>query len=677
MGLGAGQETWRGASSALRSAIDLASLAPDVGRCGVAVRRVAGGPLAVVGGEDWLADGDAAAALAATRSGDEPVALAAGRWGQQLRVPGYEAVAIVVDADDEDEPPALLPAIAAHLTALMSRDMGGARRSAYEALLEIGAQIQADEPQLDAVLASVVDTTRELLGTDVSWLAFVDEATSVVRVKVASGARTPEFLAMEVDLGTGIGGIAVDEARTVYVADHNDYGHDMPDAVHRALAAEGVVSVLCAPMAHRGVAIGALYAGSREPTRFAGDSAALLGALASQAAIAIANTRLYETLTESNRALQAAADVHRALTDASLAGAGLQELVDELSRILDRGVLLEQDVVEPTRISAVGEDGADEPAELAQDGVPVMAGGAQLGSLHALGDAPLDAGSLRVLERGATVMALELVKQQAAIDVEWRLRGELLEEILHGSSDLAGAAVRAERFGVDLTRPRCVVILEPKVAAQLPVLLDHLRRTATRRPSSDDLLIGRAGGRAVLAVAAGDDGDAPTQAARLRDRATRAGIVTRGAISAEGTDLRRAYDQAEAAMRFAASADATGLVDYSELGPLRFLLAVPDVGELHALVVRELAPLAAYDRREGSGHLMETLRAYIDAGGHHRDTAERCHIHGNTLKYRLTRISGLLGCTLTDPEQRFRLKLAFEVRDVLLHAGSDPLAGAG
>jgi DNA-binding PucR family transcriptional regulator len=559
----------------------------------------------------------------------------------------------------------------------MTRDVGGARRSAYEAMLQIGAQIQADEPQLDAVLASVVDTTRELIGTDVAWLAFVDEASGVVRVRVASGARMPEFLAMEVDLGTGIGGIAVDQARTVYVADHNEYGHDMPEAVHRALAAEGVVSVLCAPMAHRGVAIGALYAGSREPTRFAGDSAALLGVLASQAAIAIANARLYETLSERNRALQDVVDVHRALTDASLAGAGLQELVDELARILQRGVALEQDVVVPTRISSPRDDAEAEPGEPTDDGVPVMAGGVQLGSLHALGEAPLDAWSLRVLERGATVVALELVKQQAAIDVEWRLRGELLEEILQPGADPAGTALRAERFGVDLTRPRCVVILEPTVAAQLPVLLDHLRRTATRRPAGDDLLIARHGARAVLAVAAGPDGDAPTRAARLRDRATRAGIVTRGAISAEGTDLRRAHEQAEAAMRFAASAEATGLVDYAELGPLRFLLSAPDVGELDALVVRELAPLAAYDRREGSGHLMETLRAYVDAGGHHRDTAERCHIHGNTLKYRLARIAELLDCSLADAEQRFRLKLAFEVRDVLLHAGRDPLEDVG
>jgi DNA-binding PucR family transcriptional regulator len=127
-------------------------------------------------------------------------------------------------------------------------------------------------------------------------------------------------------------------------------------------------------------------------------------------------------------------------------------------------------------------------------------------------------------------------------------------------------------------------------------------------------------------------------------------------------------------MRFAAAASATGLVEYTELGPLRFLLTTPDIDELSALVVRELEPLAAYDRREGSGHLMDTLRAYVDAGGHHRDAAERCHIHANTLKYRLSRITDVMGCSLTDPEQRFRLKLAFEVRDILLHAGRDPLA---
>ena len=586
-------------------------------------------------------------------------------------MPGYETVTMVVALHGDARRTATLATVAAHLTALMTRDVGGARRSAYEALLQIGTQIQADEPQLDAVLRSVVDTTRELIRTDVAWIAFVDPSTSALRVDVASGAQSPEFLAMEVDIGTGIGGIAVDQARTVYVHDQTHYGHDMPASVHRALEAEGVVSVLCAPMTHRGGVIGALYAGSREPTRFGGDSPALLGALASQAAIAIANARLYETLSDRNRALQTVAEVHRALTDLSLSGAGLQELVDELSRILACGVCLEQDIVAPTRICAP----AGVAMKLTHESVPVMAGGVQLGSLHPLGAARLDATSRRVLERGATVVALELVKQRAAIDVEWRLRGELLEQILQATGELsAGAAQRAERFGVDLGRPRRVVVLEPVVASQLPALLDHVRRTAAQRTPTDDLLIGRHGTHVVLAVTPDGDGDAAEKAARLRERASRAGMATRGGISAEGSDLRRAHGQARAALRFAEAAGSTSFVDYAELGPLRFLLDTPDLGELRALVVGELEPLAAYDRHEGSGQLMETLRAYIDAGGHHRDAAERCFIHANTLKYRLSRISDLLRCSLTDPEQRFRLKLAFEVRDVLLHAGHDPLA---
>jgi sugar diacid utilization regulator/GAF domain-containing protein len=648
MASGRNSEITRAAPSALRSAVELAALLPGVTRCGVLIRRAPDSAVTVIGD-------------------------VSGSWSEELPVPGYESVTLVVEGEDDGPPAAALAAIAAHLTALMTRDVGGTRRSVYEALLQIGAQIQADEPQLDAVLASIVETTRELVGTDVSWLAFVDEETGVVRVKVASGARTPDFVAMEVEIGTGIGGIAVDEARTVFVHDHAQYGHDMPEAVHRALAAEGVVSVLCAPMAHRGIALGALYAGSREPTRFAGDSSALLGALASQAAVAIANARLYETLSDRNRALQAAVDVHRALTDASLAGAGLQELVDELARILDRGVCLRQEIVVPAQIRAP----RDETSEPTHEGVPVMAGGVQLGSLHPLGPAPLDPAGLRVLERGATVVALELVKQRAAIGVEWRLRGELLEEILQATGKLpAGAAQRAERFGVDLGRPRRVMVLEPVVEAQLPVLLDHMQRTVARRTPIDDLLVGRHGACAVLAIADGPDDPAGEKAERLRDRATRAGIPTRGGISAQGRDLRRAYAQADAARRFAASASATTLVDYAAIGPLRFLLDTPDVGELRALVVAELEPLAAYDRREGSGHLMQTLRAFVDSGGHHRDTAERCHIHGNTLKYRLSRIAELLDCTLTDPEQRFRLKLAFEVRDVLRHAGQDPLAQA-
>jgi DNA-binding PucR family transcriptional regulator len=86
------------------------------------------------------------------------------------------------------------------------------------------------------------------------------------------------------------------------------------------------------------------------------------------------------------------------------------------------------------------------------------------------------------------------------------------------------------------------------------------------------------------------------------------------------------------------------------------------------LVTEVLGPLADYDRGRKAS-MLETVRVFLDSGGHHATTAKRCHIHASTLKYRLARISEILDCSLADPATRFDLSLAFAVRDLLATLG--------
>ena len=191
-------------------------------------------------------------------------------------------------------------------------------RDAYEALFEIAGLVQSEQTDLEAVFRLVVDHSRELIGTDLSWISLVDESGERLELKMASGAHTEAFLEMSVEVGTGIGGIAVRERRPIIVRDHERYAEGLSPSVHDALVGEGVVSVLCVPMLHRDAMIGALYVASRERTDFGQTTASLLSAMAGQAAIAIQNARLYRQLVQKNETLERAFAVHRALTDASL-----------------------------------------------------------------------------------------------------------------------------------------------------------------------------------------------------------------------------------------------------------------------------------------------------------------------------------------------------------------------
>src|SRR5205814_8419742 len=87
----------------------------------------------------------------------------------------------------------------------------------------------------------------------------------------------------------------------------------------------------------------------------------------------------------------------------------------------------------------------------------------------AVGEQAVDEdGRRRALEHGSTVLAVELSKERAAAEVERRLRGDLVEEVLAGGLDAEEAerlARQAERLGHRLPHPAWAIVLEPDDAA--------------------------------------------------------------------------------------------------------------------------------------------------------------------------------------------------------------------
>jgi DNA-binding PucR family transcriptional regulator len=485
---------------------------------------------------------------------------------------------------------------------------------------------------------------------------------------------------MEVAVGTGIGGVAVREGRPVSVSDHMLYDSGMPSSVHRALKGEGVVSILCAPLLQDGGPLGALYVGTRKPAKFSEASASLLSALAAQAAIAIKNARLYQTLSEKNETLEKTFTIHRLLTDASLSGAGMHKIVLELARLIERDVVLSladpggsRYLYSSHQIDGEGEELGPDEADPPGFGADIMAGRLAFGTLLAVGEAELDALQRNALEYGATVIALELVKAQSALDVEWRLQGELLEELLETSSPSEGLLLRAERQGVDVVRPRRVAVLQPGRGTAAASLLEIVRTTLRYSEHWRQGLVAQRGDRVIVAVP--DDGHGAEPASflsRLREPASDRTTSFVAGVSEARSDLRTALRDAESALVLALSTGVTdSIVRYEDLGPLRFMLDAPDTTQMVGLVRELLAPLAEHDEAKNSD-LLRTLRTYLETGGHQPRTAERCFIHVSTLKYRLSQIAAVLDRPLSTPETRFELGLAFAVLQVLEIMGVDP-----
>jgi DNA-binding PucR family transcriptional regulator len=72
-----------------------------------------------------------------------------------------------------------------------------------------------------------------------------------------------------------------------------------------------------------------------------------------------------------------------------------------------------------------------------------------------------------------------------------------------------------------------------------------------------------------------------------------------------------------------------------------------------------LGSLREHDRRRG-GDLEATLRAFLELDGSYAETADRLHVHVNTLRQRLSKLTELTGRDPRRTNDRVDLVLALE-----------------
>ncbi len=116
-------------------------------------------------------------------------------------------------------------------------------------------------------------------------------------------------------------------------------------------------------------------------------------------------------------------------------------------------------------------------------------------------------------------------------------------------------------------------------------------------------------------------------------------------------------------LRLAVRADMTPMF-YDRLEVKKLILAVDDISLLESIYNENLKKLEVYDRDNGTDY-MSFLRLYLKYDGSVQRVAQEIFVHRNTINYQLAKIKKILGNNLKTFEERFKIILAFEVRDVL------------
>lgn len=533
------------------------------------------------------------------------------------------------------------------------------RAAELTALSQMAARLTSvrDLPEL---LTDVARLARQLLRTDVAYLALVDG--EALRVKYFDGRLAPAFREIEVSMTSGLASRIASTGRPSWTSDYlADPSFEHAPSADELAGAEQLHGILGVPLHAQGTTLGVLFAGERSVRPFGDHEIALLAGLAGHAAVAIENARLFdaerraaEELRASSSGVTRAIVLHERLTEAAVRGGGPADVVQALSEVLQ----VEVQLVDAQDVPVVGPDlGADRPSQhfaggsrrtvvLAGDRTvvlcPVVAAEDYLGCLVVQGGAAADDAEVRLLERGALGIALSLVQERALQDAAVRSQGELLTALVEGGEpDVLER--RAAAMRVDLRKPHVVAVLEPESNAGRSSCSELARRAG-------GLVVDR-GSRTLLLVPADADLSLLSTAGT---GGVSAPVVGAAALPAAYASARRCLQALLALGRRAV----VGGVD--ALGVYRFLLAPGGTDEALHFVRQTVGPLLDHDHDRGT-ELARTLEEYLASGRQHTATAERLHIHPNTLYQRLNRISSILGEQWREPDPALDLLLALRL----------------
>jgi GAF domain-containing protein len=550
------------------------------------------------------------------------------------------------------------------------------REAELSALYETARDLTAIR-DLDAILTAIVRRARQLLHADMTYLSLNDETEGASYMKVTDGALTPEFRELRLPLGTGLLGLVAQSGAPYFTEDYQaDDRFVHRDYIDSAVEGEQIRAILGVPLTVEGHVIGALLAVHRTVRPFPAGEVALLTSFAAHAAVALENARLFEkaraavaAADEANDELRArseaterAAHAHDLLTDVLLHGGGVVEVAEVLARVLggrlavydDEGRLLTGED-DPAPDEAVAQARASGRCVQTGEGswVAVAAAGEDhLGTLVLRPSEPMDLPGRRTLERGALVTALVLLFRRTEAEAESRVRGELLSDLVSGRDlDAELLRERARQQGADLDADLVVAVAAPTDGPDLLAA-----RAASGLARELQGLGGVHEGRVVLLA----PGEPLGVAEALR---TRLGGATVGVAACAGgaAAVPTAWQQARQTLTALLTLDRVGEVsDPGGLGLARLLLGSNGPGELEEFVDRTLGPVLAYDAARQT-ELAQTLEAWLACGGALRETADRLHIHSNTVTQRLDRVGQLLGTGWREPARVLDVQIALQV----------------
>lgn len=309
---------------------------------------------------------------------------------------------------------------------------------------------------------------------------------------------------------------------------------------------------------------------------------------------------------------------------------------------------------------------------------PIVLGDEVMGYVSVIHDYGSGSDELKsmITERAAAVMGLDLLKEQTALEIEHRLKGEFIDELLDETTPVESLKNRAMYMGSDLDRPHRFMLIgidPPSFTAQMKKdqarvmsirdALFDLVRSVVKVSAKNALVVERGEGIVVLAPTDLN----PTLVSRsiksrlreLPDKLSISICISRESTSVE--QLRSTFTECRTAMQVLTRLDRFGEVFFVEnLNVFDFLYAGPSQDQLRLYSERALDKIIQYEEAHAGG-LLRTLYMYLAHECNLQHTARAMNLSLSGLKYRLQRLREIGELDLDNPDTRFNLQLALRI----------------
>jgi len=425
---------------------------------------------------------------------------------------------------------------------------------------------------------------------------------------------------------------------------------------------------------------------------------------------------------KQNKILQKLDHAHRKLMDIVLHGSSLKGLCRETAKLIgnlvaivdgDGVVILSDEGADPKKIELFFTDsvnvrdeklrfgsirevryllehttGREKPLTMQAIKIPIVTDICQYGHIYAIYDNPMSETDVLILERAATIAALEFTKRKAIFEIEKGYYNEFLEILLSCDFENEEDIIKRGRiFDINLQNPTAVAIVNdnsfngieemrlPMKGINRQSAKEELLKTINSyRRCHKNLIAGIKGTNIVVVAELKRDNSAEDLKKIVKE-------LSRHLIDSTGSkDLKigvgrpyqniskisQSFQEAREALKICQLSKVASVLHFEELGFYK-ILSEKNKKDLYKFVEDLLAPVFAYDKNK-NGELIRTLETYYEVNRNLRITSEKMFTHYNTILYRIRKIEELTGTHLDNPEDSLNMEIAVNILKLL---GSD------